>query len=242
LAIDPNTGHLYCTYQRCVEGDTSGGPVPSHGFANGEIFCSVSIDGGLNWLEPTNLTNTSTPDAFPGECMDEDYSSLARVVNDTLHIFYVEDKDAGGVVQTAPQEGSWTENPVKYLKVPADLVTPGPPFVPNFEFHVGPSGPNSVEEPFLVDGTVPGDYMLHQNYPNPFNPATHVTYSLPKDVAVKITVYNILGARVGTLVDAEHHAGTYTIRWDAGNMASGVYFCVMQAGDFQAKRKMLLIK
>ncbi|GAG28724.1 unnamed protein product, partial [marine sediment metagenome] len=138
LAQDPTTGYLYCLCVRCVQGDTSGGPAPSHGWANGEIYCSLSTDGGLNWSVGANLTNTPSPNASPGNCMDEDYPSLAAVVNDTLHIIYVEDKDAGGVVMTAPQEGIWTENPVKYMKVPASLVPPGPPYVPNYYFHVGP--------------------------------------------------------------------------------------------------------
>jgi len=240
LGINPDNGYLYCTYQRCVEGDTSGGNIPSHGFANGEIFCSVSTDGGLNWSEPTNLTNTPSPGALPGSCMDEDYSSLARVVNDTLHILYVEDKDAGGVVQTAPQEGIWTENPVKYLKVPADLVTPGPPYVSNFEFHVGPS-PN-LTEPTLVDGAVPSGYALHQNYPNPFNPDTEIRYAVAEDVPVTLRIYNVRGAQVATLVDRPHQAGTYTVRWEAGDLASGVYFCRLEAGAFSASRKMVLLR
>jgi len=241
LGIDPSTGYLYCTYQRCVEGDTSGGPIPSHGFANGEVFCSVSTDGGLNWSESVNLTNTPSPNAYPGNCMDEDYSSLARVVNDTLHILYVEDKDAGGVVQTAPQEGTWTENPVKYLKVPADLVPPGPPFVPNFEFHVGPS--TNLTEPTLVGGIVPAGYALHQNYPNPFNPDTDIRYDIAGDVPVTLKVYNVLGAEVAALVDAPQKAGAYTVRWDAEDLASGVYFCRLSAGkEFSATRKMVLLK
>lgn len=144
LGLDPATGYLYCIYVRCLPGDTSRAPEPSHGWANGEIYCSVSTDGGLNWSMGTNLTNSPSPNCFWGECMDEDYPSLAQVVNDTLHLFYVEDKDAGSVVQSAPQEGSWTENPVKYQKVPASLVPPGPPYVPNFSFHVGPKEPVPV--------------------------------------------------------------------------------------------------
>ena len=245
LGVDPGTGYLYCTYQRCVEGDTSGGPIPSHGFANGEIFCSVSTDGGLNWSEGTNLTNTPSVNAYPGNCMDEDYSSLARVVDDTLHVFYVEDKDAGGVVQTAPQEGTWTENPVRYLKVPADLVPPGPPFVPTFEFHVGPS--TGVVEPTLVGGTVPADYALHQNYPNPFNPHTTIRFDTAQDGPVEIGVYNVTGQLVRQLVSGNRPAGSYEMSWNGHNdkgaaVPSGIYFCRMTAGQFTEIKKMALIK
>jgi hypothetical protein len=245
LGVDPATGYLYCTYQRCVEGDTSGGPLYSHGFANGEVFCSVSTDGGLTWSEGTNLTNTPSVNALPGNCMDEDYSSLAPVVNDTLHIFYVEDKDAGGVVQTAPQEGIWTENPVKYLKVPADLVPPGPPFVDSFDFHVRPS--TGVQEPTLVDGTMPAAYALHQNYPNPFNPETTIRFDLAQAGPVDIRVYNVTGQLVRQLTDGHRQAGSYEVHWNGHNnqgqlVPSGIYFCRMTAGEFTDVKKMALIK
>ena len=245
LGVDPTTGYLYCVYERCVEGDTSGGPVPSHGFANGEIYCSVSTDGGLNWSEGTNLTDTPSPEAIAGACMDEDYPSLARVVNDTLHVIYIEDKDAGGVVMTAPQEGIWTENPVKYQKVPAGLVPPGPPYVPNFEFHVGPS--TAVEQPTLVGGTMPESYALHQNYPNPFNPETTIRFDVPQASPVSLRIYNVTGQLVRELTAGHRQAGSYEIHWNGLNdqshlVPSGIYFYHMKAGDFTATRKMALIK
>ncbi len=246
LALDPASGFLYCVYLKNPEGDTSGGPIPSHGFGNGEVYCAVSTDGGLNWSEGTNLTNTPSVNAFPGNCMDEDYPSLARTVNDTLHVFYVEDKDAGGVVMTAPQEGTWTENPVKYLKVPADLVPPGPPYLNNYNFHVVPGG-TGVQEPTMVDGTVPGDYALHQNYPNPFNPETTIRFDLAQDGPVKIDVYNVTGQRVRRLVEADRQGGSYEVAWNGRNddrqlVPSGIYFCRMTAGQFTEVRKMALIK
>jgi hypothetical protein len=247
LGFDPNSDLLYCLYLKNPEGDTSGGPVPSHGFGNGEVYCSVSDDGGLNWTQGVNLTNTPSPNAFPGECMDEDYPSLARTVNDTLHIFYVEDKDAGGVVMTAPQEGSWTENPVKYLKVPADLVPPGPPYVNNFNFHVVPGGGSGVQEPCLVDGTVPGAYALHQNYPNPFNPETTIRFDLAQDGPARIDIYNVTGQLIRRLVEADRQAGSYQVVWNGRNddgqlVPSGIYFCRLTAGPFSQVRKMALIK
>jgi len=245
LAQDPVTGYLYCSYVRCTEGDTSGGATVSHGFANGEIYCAVSTDGGLNWSEGTNLTQTPSPLATPGNCMDEDYASLAQTVNDTLHLIWVEDKDAGGVAQTAPQEGTWTENPVKYQKVPASLVPPGPPFVSNYPFHVGPS--TGVQEPTLVDGTVPQRYRLSQNYPNPFNPETTIAFDLPHSGPVSLNIYNISGQLVRQLSSGHRPAGAYQIRWNGRNdqghlVPSGIYFCQMKATDFSATTKMALIK
>ncbi len=247
LGLDPETGCLYCVYVRCAQGDTSGGENPSHGWANGEIYCSVSTDGGLNWSEGTNLTNTPSPNCTPGNCFDEDYPSQTLLVNDTLHIIYVEDKDAGGVVMTSPQEGTWTENPVKYLKVPADLVPPGPPYVPNFYFHVGPVGGTAIEEPCRTSGVVPKTYTLHQNYPNPFNASTEIRYQIPEDGHVTLKIFNTLGQELRILLDVHQKAGEYGVLWDGRDargreVASGLYFCRLRAGEFGKTIKMVLVR
>jgi hypothetical protein len=89
---------------------------------------------------------------------------------------------------------------------------------------------------------VPTVFALHQNYPNPFNPATEIKYDLPKDVHVTLKVYNVLGAEVATLVDADQKASFYTVSWDASELASGVYFCTLNAGDFKSVKKMVFLK
>jgi hypothetical protein len=93
-----------------------------------------------------------------------------------------------------------------------------------------------------VDGDVPAGYVLEQNYPNPFNPDTEIRYALPEDVSVTIKVYNVIGAEVATLMDAPHEAGVYSVKWRSEEQASGIYFCIMKAGQFRAARKMLLLK
>ncbi len=247
LAENPENGYLYCIYARCVQGDTSGGSEPSHGWANGEIYCSVSTDGGLNWSEGVNLTNTPSPGCSPGECFDEDYASQTRVVNDTLHIIYIEDKDAGGVVWTAPQEGIWTENPVIYQKVPADLIPPGPPYVQNYYFHVGPVGATGIEEPQRTGGNVPEESVLRQNYPNPFNATTEIVYRLPTAGHVTLKIFNTLGQEVRTMVDGPQTAGEHRVRWDGRDAkgreaASGLYFCQLKGGEFRAIIRMVLVR
>jgi pectinesterase len=90
--------------------------------------------------------------------------------------------------------------------------------------------------------TVPTVYELSQNYPNPFNPVTTINYALPKAGKVRITIYNILGARVATLVDRQQAAGRYSVRFDGLNLGSGTYFYHIEAGAFRQTRKMLLLK
>jgi hypothetical protein len=89
---------------------------------------------------------------------------------------------------------------------------------------------------------VPTVFALHQNYPNPFNPVTEIKYDVPKSVHVTLKVYNVLGAEVATLVNADQKANFYTVSWDARDLASGVYFCTLTAGDFKAVKKMVLLK
>jgi hypothetical protein len=94
---------------------------------------------------------------------------------------------------------------------------------------------------------VPQDFALLQNHPNPFNPETEISYVLPNACRVELSVCNLLGRRIRTLVDEDQAAGHKTVRWDGadeeGNqVASGVYFYRIKAGDFTEARKMILMK
>ncbi len=93
-----------------------------------------------------------------------------------------------------------------------------------------------------LESVLPTEYSLSQNQPNPFNPSTDISFSLPKSGQVKLTVYNILGAEVATLVDEIRSAGVHRITWDgtdkSGNpVASGVYLYRLTAGDFAETKK-----
>ena len=91
-------------------------------------------------------------------------------------------------------------------------------------------------------GSVPKDFSLRQNYPNPFNPSTTIRYELPRGTNVTIEVYNSAGQRVAVLVDAGQSAGTHEVTFEGRSLASGAYFCRMQAGDYQETMKMLLVR
>ena len=94
----------------------------------------------------------------------------------------------------------------------------------------------------VATGTEPFTYALEQNYPNPFNPTTTINFSLMKASNVELTVYNILGQRVVTLVNGQLAAGTHTVKFNAVNLASGVYFYRLEAGGFVSNKKMMLLK
>jgi parallel beta-helix repeat protein len=93
-----------------------------------------------------------------------------------------------------------------------------------------------------ADLDVPLSFALFQNYPNPFNPTTMINYQLPMTSAVELSIYNLLGQRVATLVDKKQLAGSYTVQWDASGFATGVYYYQLKAGDFIETRKMVLLR
>ena len=99
----------------------------------------------------------------------------------------------------------------------------------------------------LPDLGIPLSYSLGQNYPNPFNPTTNIRFDVPKRSNVNISVFNVLGQKVRTLVDQDFAPGTYEVDWDghsdAGTqVASGIYFYRFTAEDVVKTRKMLMLK
>jgi hypothetical protein len=89
---------------------------------------------------------------------------------------------------------------------------------------------------------IPSVFALEQNYPNPFNPTTDINYQIAKESPVKITVFDILGKNVATLVNEKKTPGFYKVEFNASNLASGLYFYKIEAGDFTDVKKMMLVK
>ncbi|MBD3169875.1 MAG: T9SS type A sorting domain-containing protein [candidate division Zixibacteria bacterium] len=210
VAVDED-GNLFVLFTRFDEFDVSNSV-----FSNGELYLCYSTDGGITWAD-SNLTETNTEGCFAGDCESEHWSSMEEhVLDHTLRIMYIEDKDAGGGVLNDP-EGAITENPVRYLEVQV---------------------PTSVKE----DDNIPGVFTLNQNYPNPFNSSTEIVYSLERPLNVKLSVYNVLGELVGVIDEGRKTAGEHTVRWDAPDNSSGVYFYQLSAGGSSFTKRMVLMK
>jgi len=86
------------------------------------------------------------------------------------------------------------------------------------------------------------DFQLYQNFPNPFNPITTIKYDLPYQAKVRIDVYNILGQRILTLLDEDKPAGFHSVKLNANQLASGMYFYTIEANEFYKINRMLLVK
>ncbi len=93
-----------------------------------------------------------------------------------------------------------------------------------------------------VDVNVVSQFSLSQNYPNPFNPSTLISFTIPKESNVKLSVFNVLGEKVATLINEVKSSGTYKINFNGSNLASGIYVYRLEAGGYVSSKKMILIK
>jgi hypothetical protein len=98
-----------------------------------------------------------------------------------------------------------------------------------------------------IPESIPEHFALNQNYPNPFNPMCEISYALPTDCHVTLTIYNVLGQRVKVLVDEHQNAGNKIVSWDSKDdqgqeVTSGIYFYRIHAGDFMQSKKMVLLR
>ena len=137
---------------------------------------------------------------------------------------------------------------------PEDPLNPGSALWPasgNLRSDIGAyGGPgSSVLGAFVVtsvgesqEGQIPNQFYLGQNYPNPFNPETDIRYRISDHGLVRLTIYDVLGREVATLVNEQQSPGTYNVAWNASGFASGLYVYQLRTGDFAESRKMLFIR
>jgi len=93
-----------------------------------------------------------------------------------------------------------------------------------------------------ITTSLPTEFSLSQNYPNPFNPSTVINYELPSSNFVTLKIYDLVGKEVATLMNEKLDAGRYTATFNGSNLASGMYFYKISAGNFTFVKKMVLIK
>jgi len=101
---------------------------------------------------------------------------------------------------------------------------------------------SGIEYPLVSAPLHPDQIKLFQNYPNPFNPNTVISYQLPVISTVELTIYDVLGQKVSTLVSDTQEAGNYQIEWDASGIGSGVYFYQLKTEMHVETKKMMLLQ
>ena len=110
-----------------------------------------------------------------------------------------------------------------------------------------PGMANTQELSLVNNITMPGQFKIHQNYPNPFNPVTTIRYDLPENSLVNITIYDMLGKQVTTLINQTQDAGYRSVIWDATNdygkpVSAGIYLSQIHAGEYISTKKIVLLK
>jgi len=203
LVVDETTGWLYCLWH----GNDDYNDGSAAGYFNGEFYGSRSTDGGLTWIPYVNLTNTRSPGAPPGSCYDEDYMTANPVVvNDSIFLAYIEDKDAGSMPHT---EGVMTTNPVRCWIFHKDLISPG------------------VSE-YLSERPQSADFDL---FPNPASNYSAVSYSIAQSCYVTIGLYDGAGRLIRDLDGGYRKSGVYNAKITTDKLANGTYFVVLETSD-----------
>jgi hypothetical protein len=204
LIVDPSNNDLYCMWHG--NDDYNDGSLG--GYFNGEFYGSVSYDNGASWSNYKDLTNTRSPGAPAGSCDDEDYATVCPyLVNDTVFIGYIEDKDAGGVPQT---EGIVTENPVRCW------------LVHKSEF-VG------------IEEQKPGNVQTVLTLaPNPSATYAQVEYTVAVPGDIQLAMFDATGRSVCILDCGYRNAGVHFVPINTRDLSNGSYFIILEtpAGRF----------
>ncbi len=231
LGQNPANGYLYCMYQ-VYDVDTT--HLSLAGWPSGEVYVSVSTDGGQSWAVGTNVTSTITPNhATAGNCRSELTPSMAKVVDGYCHITYVYDRDAGNISQT---EGAWTLNPVKYHKVPVGLI-PTTPLVPqNVPFHVSVSYPNVT---ITMTPVGPPPVIPPTGGSFDYNASVHngetASQAFDAWIMVKLPTGPMYGPVLGPVTLTLPASGTLTrVRTQSvpGSAPPGLYYYIGYVGDY----------
>jgi hypothetical protein len=141
-----------------------------------------------------------------------------------------------------------TTNANVYLWNTGAVYNPSKIYIPMWQYNTRHNGVFGDTDPLginPVSSEIPAKFKLYQNYPNPFNPSTKIKFdiaSFTKGRLVNLTIYDMLGREVATLINSELNPGTYEINWNASNFSTGVYLYKIIAGDWTDIKKMVLVK
>ena len=211
-------------------------------FDIGGLYFSDDLENPKLYQIPANVSHLTTvkPDSFLILWADSDTSQGA------LHLNFKLDKSGESLSITRISNGEI--NYIDLLYYPKQNTDVSYGRLPdgsndwcNFSVPTPGYSNRSVATDYRQSG-LPRDFALEQNYPNPFNERTNISYQLPYSTHVNISIYNMLGQLVKTLVNGNKEAGFYTVNWDAAGVSSGLYLYKIQAGDFSEIKKCIFMK
>jgi len=226
------------------------------GNSAGDVYFSEYVNGSYTTAQKLGpaINKLNAYESSPFIAPDESYLIFDRVADGTY--------DADLFISFKQNDGSWSE--AVYM---SELNTGGHELYanvsPDGRFMMFLSGRTGILLPYWVDAQVihnyttdvdekknvasPESFQLYQNFPNPFNPVTTIRYYLPKALRVKLTIFNVHGQEIKTLVNGNQIPGNKSVVWDGTDnseekVSSGVYTSRINAGDITLSKKMLFIK
>ena len=225
-------------------------------WADSVIHISVWVDDGYDGVDTTTLNITITSVNDSPQITDVPSPTIN---NDSLYVFIIDsvnynDPDNDVCTLTIKQGN--------YYSISGDTIKPSLDFSGTLivPFSIS-DGELTANDSLLITVTslgihspdqeipsqLPEQFALHHNYPNPFNPSTTINYDLPENSYVRLTIYDITGKRIRTLVNQSQTSGNRTVVWDGRDnfgrtVSGGVYLYSIEAGSFRQTRKMLLLK
>jgi hypothetical protein len=218
---------------------------------NFEIYYKRSTDNGTNWSADTRLTNASGDSWYPS----------VSVSNSFVHTVWQENRDGNFEIYYKRSTDSGTSWEAETRLTSNDYFSWYPSVASsgsgvhvvwqdfrdgNWEIYYKRDPNGNVTGIENTNSELPTAFKLEQNYPNPFNPSSIIGYRLSINSMVTLKVYDLIGREVVTLVNEEKQAGSYEAEFQSavGNhqLASGIYYYQLRAGDYVETKKMILIK
>ena len=200
---------------------------PLHGFTGGTALL-MTTNAGSNWVAPVSpLPGTANLAGITG------FGTVWVVIRQATAVYLSNNNGATWLTSYTAPAGNYrhvaknrTENTVFYGVRSNGGISKG-------TYFVGLAN---------ISNEVPGAFELKQNYPNPFNPATNIEFSVTRNSFVTLSVFDHLGREIEKPVSGNLDAGTYSVNFDASNLASGTYYYRINAGDYSETKKMILVK
>lgn len=255
----PTSPHLQAIEKACVSCHMGPGPVDPEGnfeLAGGHTFAMRTEDGVANVgvCEPCHGDvgdDFNVKKLYIDGIADHDGDGVEEGLQDEVHglleeLYTLLPNDGAGHLAITDSSVTKIEAQAgyNYLMVEEDrsLGMHNPEFaVELLKLTIGVVK-GEISDVAPEDGQIPVSFELAQNYPNPFNPSTTINFSIPKASDVTLTIYDALGREVARLVDEHRAPGTYSVDWNAGNQASGIYFYRIATEQNVQVKKMVLVK